>query len=151
MSAPSRPVLRWHGGKWRLAPTVCAGGWHQAEVRAFLAKYYGPAVGQEAGEPLHTATAKPRFGLVVVEGEPFEIVDIGMRMLTPRELFRAQGFPDSYEIGTGVMPDGTAVTLTKTAAIRMCGNSVCPPLAAALAAANCADMAEAAEPLEAAE
>ena len=57
------------------------------------------------------------------------------------ELFRAQGFPDDYEIEFGIPPDGSTITLTKTAAIRMCGNSVCPPLAAALARANCADLA----------
>lgn len=64
--------------------------------------------------------------------ETYVIADIGMRMLTPRELFRAQGFADSYVIDR--RPDGSA--LTKTAQIRMCGNSVCPPLAAALVRAN---------------
>jgi DNA (cytosine-5)-methyltransferase 1 len=67
-----------------------------------------------------------------VHGERWVITDIGMRMLVPRELFRAQGFPDSYQIDVG--PDGEA--LTKTAQVRMCGNSVCPPLAHALVAAN---------------
>ncbi|MCF1502926.1 DNA cytosine methyltransferase [Afifella sp. H1R] len=129
--------------------TVTAGGWHHAEVRAFLVKYFGTAVGQGLSEPLHTATAKPRFGLVEIKGEPFEIVDIGMRMLTPRELFQAQGFPDSYVIDRGLFRDADGRQderpLTATAAIRMCGNSVCPPLAAALAHANCADMAIRAE------
>ncbi|WP_336799556.1 DNA cytosine methyltransferase [Kaistia sp. MMO-174] len=117
------------------APTICAGGGHVAEVRAFIAKYYGSTEdGQPVDEPLHTATAKPRFGLVTVEinGEPYAIVDIGMRMLSPRELFRAQGFPDSYIIDRGA--DGAP--LTKTSQNRMCGNSVCPPMAAALVAAN---------------
>lgn len=123
------------------APTITAKGEHVAEVRAFLAKYYGPNIGQQADEPLHTVTAKPRFGLVMIEGEPFEIVDIGMRMLAPRELFRAQGFPDDYEIVVGRGPDGEPIPLTKTAAIRMCGNSVAPPMAAALVRANCADLA----------
>ena len=117
------------------APTICAGGGHVAEVRAFIAKYYGSTEdGQPVDEPLHTATAKPRFGLVTVEieGEPYVIVDIGMRMLSPRELFRAQGFPDSYIIDRGA--DGKP--MTKTSQNRMCGNSVCPPMAAALVAAN---------------
>jgi len=125
-----------------------AGGWHQAEVRAFLIKYFGSAIGQDLGDPLHTVTAKPRFGLVTVGGEPFEIVDIGMRMLTARELFRAQGFPDSYIIDRGVDADGAEIRMTKTAAIRMCGNSVCPDIARALVAANCADMAVQAEAAE---
>ena len=103
-------------------------------VTAFLVKFYGTAIGQGLDEPLHTATTKARFGLVCVKGIP--IVDIGMRMLTPRELFNAQGFPADYEIERGIGPDGEPVILTKTAQIRACGNAVCPPLAAALARAN---------------
>jgi DNA (cytosine-5)-methyltransferase 1 len=53
-------------------------------------------------------------------------------MLTPRELFRAQGFPDSYVIDR--KPDGSAIS--KTEQVSKCGNSVCPPMAAALVAAN---------------
>jgi DNA (cytosine-5)-methyltransferase 1 len=121
--------------------TVTAGGFHAAEVRAFLAKYYDTAVGQDCTDPLHAVTTKPRFGLVQVHGEPYEIVDIGMRMLSPRELFRAQGFPDGYVIETGVFEGGERRPLTKTAQVRMCGNSVCPPMAAALVAANCNDLA----------
>lgn len=74
----------------------------------------------------------------------YVIVDIGMRMLTPRELFRAQGFPDSYIIDRAIIvgPDGVRreVILTKEAQIRMCGNSVCPPVAAALVRANLPEM-----------
>jgi DNA (cytosine-5)-methyltransferase 1 len=104
-------------------------------VTAFLIKFYGTAAdGQALDEPLHTATTKARFGLICVKGIP--IVDIGMRMLSPRELFNAQGFPASYEIETGIGPDGEPVPLTKTAQIRACGNAVCPPLAEALARAN---------------
>jgi DNA (cytosine-5)-methyltransferase 1 len=114
------------------APTQTSGGWHIAEVRAFLIKYYGTAIGQDLADPAHTVTSRDRIGLVTVQGEPYEIVDIGMRMLTPRELFRAQGFPESYII------DGShnGKQLTKTAQIRMCGNSVCPPVVAALVRAN---------------
>lgn len=118
---------------------VTSGGTHQAEVRAFMMKYYGTGDGQEMGDPLHSVTTKDRFGLVMVEGEPYEIVDIGMRLLSPRELFRAQGFPESYIIDRGLFgDDADPVTraLTKTAQVRMCGNSVCPPLAAAIIAAN---------------
>ena len=120
------------------APTCSAQGNHAAEVRAFLVKYYGAGLpSQSANEPLHTETAKPRFGLVMVEGVPHQIVDIGMRMLTPRERFNAQGFPASYQIDRAA--DGSKLTLEAQG--RMVGNSVCPPVAAALVAANCADMA----------
>ena len=112
--------------------TVSAQGTHHAEVRAFLVKYYGTDQDPNLQEPLHTVTTKDRFGLVMVKGEPYAIVDIGLRMLTPRELYRAQGFPESYQIDHGA--DGRP--LTKTAQVRMCGNSVCPPLARALVAAN---------------
>lgn len=117
------------------AATVCAGGMHAAEVRAFLIKYYGSEQDPRLEEPMHTATSKARFGLVTVAGEMFEIINIGMRMLSPRELFRAQGFPESYQIAKGQTPEGPIV-LNKTAQIRMCGNSVCPPMARALVAAN---------------
>ena len=56
-------------------------------------------------------------------------------MLNPRELSRAQGFPESYRIDHGA----TGEPITKTAQVRMCGNSVCPPLARALVAANYAE------------
>lgn len=112
--------------------TISAQGTHHAEVRAFLIKYYGTDQDPALREPLHTVTTKDRFGLVTIKGEPYAIVDIGLRMLTPRELYRAQGFPESYAISKGA--DGRP--LTKTAQVRMCGNSVCPPLARALVAAN---------------
>lgn len=112
--------------------TVSAQGTHHAEVRAFLIKYYGTDGDPAITEPLHTVTTKDRFGLVTIRGTEYAIVDIGLRMLTPRELYRAQGFPETYRIETGA--DGRHTT--KTAQVRMCGNSVCPPLARALVAAN---------------
>lgn len=114
-------------------PTLTAGGGHVGEVRAFLMKFYGEG-GQHQGceEPLHTIPTKDRFGLVMVHGEQYQIVDIGMRMLTPRELARAQGFPDDYVLD----PVVNGKPLSKTAQVRMIGNSVCPPLARALLVAN---------------
>jgi len=103
-----------------------------ALVRSFLVKYYGVDQAPELLEPLHTVTTRDRFGLVTVKGEAYAIVDIGLRMLSPRELYRAQGFPDTYQIATGA--DGRP--LTKTAQVRMCGNSVCPPMSKAIAASN---------------
>lgn len=116
-------------------PTVMPGGGGKtALVSAFLAKYYGQGFGCSADEPLHTVTTKDRFGLVTasIAGTPYFIADIGMRMLTPRELARAQGFPAWYVLEQTA--DGTPIT--KTAQVRGIGNSVCPPIAAALASAN---------------
>lgn len=115
--------------------TVSAQGTHHAEVRALLIKFYGTDQDPRLDEPLHTITTKDRFGLVVVQGEVYEIADIGMRMLEPRELYRAQGFPDSYLIDRRA--DGTP--LPKHAQVRMVGNSVSPVAAQALVAANYSD------------
>ena len=106
-------------------PTVTGGGQHLAEVRAFLVKYYGTAKGQSLRDPMHTVTSKDRLGLVTVEGVDYAITDIGMRMLNPRELARAQGFPDSY-----------VLTGTKSNQVAKIGNSVCPPVVEALVRAN---------------
>lgn len=115
--------------------TVTTGG-HHSLVRAFLMAYYGTEQDPQLREPMHTQTTKDRFGLVTVKGELYEIVDIGMRMLVPRELFRAQGFPDSYVIAFPY----AGKPLPKTAQVRMCGNSVPPALSEALAKANLGDL-----------
>eukprot|EP00873_Tetraselmis_striata_P020735 jgi/Tetstr1/440999/TSEL_029267.t1 len=100
-------------------PTICADGNHVSEVRAFLMKYYGNEQdGHEPGNPLGAVTTRDRFGLVTVEGEQYQITDIGMRMLTPRELFKAQGFPPHYQIENGDF-DGEIRPLTKTAQVRI--------------------------------
>lgn len=128
-------VKRWsHGNRPATVPmpTVVASGGNQALVASFLIAYYGSAQDTPLDDPLHTVTTKPRFGLVTVAGQQYQIADIGMRMLQPRELYRAQGFPDSYIIDRGA--DGRQ--LPKDAQVRMCGNSVCPPLARALVQAN---------------
>ena len=114
--------------------TITANAVHAGLVAAFIGKYYGTGDGQAGDEPTHTVTTKDRFGLVTIqlEGEPYVIVDIGMRMLTPRELFSAQGFPADYIIDQ----DATGRPFTKSTQTRCAGNSVCPPLAAALVKAN---------------
>lgn len=117
-------------------PTVTAGGLHVGEVRAFLLKYYGNDSTIPCSEPLHTVTTRDRFGLVTVRGEDYQIVDIGMRMLEPHELFAAQGFPADYVIAN----DANGKKFTKTAQVARCGNAVCPPLAAALVRANLPEM-----------
>lgn len=98
------------------------------EVAAFVVQYYSSG-GQTSrvSDPLPSVVAKARHGLVTVtvDGVDHVIADIGLRMLTPRELARAQGFPDSYVL------EGT-----KAQQIARIGNSVVPQLAAALVRAN---------------
>ena len=64
------------------------------------------------------------------------LVDIGMRMLTPRERFTAQGFRPDYIIDRGIHEDGTIIKFTAEQQGYMCGNSVCPPEAEDLIGAN---------------
>jgi DNA (cytosine-5)-methyltransferase 1 len=109
--------------------TVSAQGNHFAEVRAFLMKYHGS--GGQWGSckfPMPTVVANDSLALVAVQGEPYAIVDIGMRMLQPRELFRSHDFPESYVIDRGAEGE----PMTKEAQVRMCGNSVPPPMAEAI-------------------
>ncbi|SEQ48195.1 DNA (cytosine-5)-methyltransferase 1 [Amphritea atlantica] len=114
-------------------PTITAGGNHVGEVRAFLLKYYGnEKTGVNITEPMHTVPTRDRFGLVTVHGEDYQIVDIGMRMLQPHELFAAQGFPADYIIDR----DHTGKTFSKDKQVARCGNSVCPDIARALVQAN---------------
>jgi DNA (cytosine-5)-methyltransferase 1 len=112
--------------------TITSGGGHFGEVRAFLVKYYGVDQDPRMNEPMHTVTSHDRFGLVTVSGHQYQVIDIGMRMLQPRELYRAQGFPDEYII----TPEVNGRQLSKAAQVRMCGNSVSPPIAKAIVAAN---------------
>ena len=106
----------------------------EEEVRAFLINYYGTGMSADLNEPLNTCTGKVHSGLVVVriDGKEYAIADIGLRMLQPHELYAAQGFPEGYIFARS--NDGTP--LSKAAQVRMCGNSVCPPVAAALVCAN---------------
>lgn len=116
--------------------TVTTSAGHFGEVRAFLIKYYGDATGQDIEQPLDTVTTKDRFGLVTIEGVDYQIVDIGLRMLEPRELYGCQGFPDDYIIDH----DYTGKTYPRTEQVRRCGNAVCPPIPAALVRANLPEM-----------
>nr|DAF36728.1 MAG TPA: DNA cytosine methyltransferase [Caudoviricetes sp.] len=113
-------------------PTITAGDGHFGEVRAFLIKYYGQGTGQDIKAPLDTVTAQDRFGLVTINGVDYQIVDIGLRMLEPRELYGCQGFPDDYIIDH----DYTGKTYPRSEQVRRCGNAVCPPIPAALVRAN---------------
>jgi DNA (cytosine-5)-methyltransferase 1 len=108
-------------------------GARRRAVLDFLWAHFGEPTEAEWADPLATLQGRLRFGLVVIKGQVFEIADIGLRMLTPRELFNAQGFPPDYIIDRTL--DGRKIT--GTAATLMAGNSVCPPMAEALARANC--------------
>nr|DAN97379.1 MAG TPA: DNA cytosine methyltransferase [Caudoviricetes sp.] len=113
-------------------PTITAGDGHFGEVRAFLIKYYGQGTGQDIKAPLDTVTAQDRFGLVTINGVDYQIVDIGLRMLEPKELYGCQGFPEDYIIDH----DYTGKTYPRSEQVRRCGNAVCPPIPAALVRAN---------------
>lgn len=117
------------------APTITGGGTHTGLVAAFLQTYYGSAdVGQGPDTPLRTIPCHDRFGLVIVniDGQTYAITDIAMRMLTPRELARAQGFRDDYVIDQAA--DGRR--LSKRVQVRLIGNSVCRHVSRALVASN---------------
>ncbi|WP_413219871.1 DNA cytosine methyltransferase [Tritonibacter mobilis] len=84
------------------------------------------------------------FVTLEIDGQSFVIVDVGMRMLTPRELFNAQGFPADYVIeGIWKEIDGdwSFTAFPKDVQVRCVGNSVCPPVAEALVRANCSHLA----------
>lgn len=101
-------------------------------VLRFLWDHFGEPTEADWTAPMGSDLARLRFGLVVVKGVVFEIADIGMRMLTVRELFCAQGFRPDYIIDR----DPWDRPISGTAATLMVGNSVPPPLARALCAAN---------------
>lgn len=113
-------------------PTITAGDGHFGEVRAFLIKYYGQGTGQDIKEPLDTVTAQDRFGLVTVNGIDYQIVDIGLRMLEPRELYGCQGVPDDYIIDR----DCYGNVISRSEQVKKCGNMVPPAFAKALVRAN---------------
>ncbi len=114
-----------------LHTVTCSPG-HFGEVRAYLIKYYGQGTGQDIKDPLDTVTAQDRFGLVAIHGVDYQIVDIGLRMLEPKELYGCQGFPDDYIIDR----DYAWKTYPRSEQVKRCGNAVCPPIPAALVKAN---------------
>ncbi len=112
--------------------TISCSGAHHAEVQAFLVKYFSTGKAKPVDEPLDTVTTKDRFALVTVHGEEYVIADIRMRMLQPKELFKAQGFPDDYIIDR----DYEGNEYSKSKQVARCGNAVTPPVATALVRAN---------------
>ena len=116
--------------------TVSCSGAHHAEVQAFLVKYFSTATAKPVTDPLDTITTKDRFALVTIHGEEYIITDIKMRMLQPRELFNAQGFPADYIIDH----DDSGRPYPKSKQTARCGNAVTPPVPAALVRANLPEM-----------
>lgn len=116
--------------------TISCSGAHHAEVQAFLVKYFSNGAAKPVDEPLDTVTTKDRFALVTIHGEQYIITDIKMRMLQPRELFNAQGFPRDYVIDH----DADGHPYGKSKQVARCGNAVTPPVPAALVRANLPEM-----------
>lgn len=112
--------------------TISCSGAHHAEVEAFLIKYFLSGTPKSVDAPLDTLTTKDRYALVTIHGEEYIIVDIRMRMLQPRELFNAQGFPDDYIIEH----DAEGNPYPKTKQVARCGNAVTPPVPAAMVRVN---------------
>jgi DNA (cytosine-5)-methyltransferase 1 len=117
--------------------TVSCSGAHHAAVQAFLVKYFSTGTAKSVQEPFDTLTTKDRYAVVAIHGEEYIITDIKMRMLTPRELFRAQGFPEDYVID---FIDENGKAYPRSAQVARCGNAVTPPVPAALVRANLPEM-----------
>lgn len=93
---------------------------HWPQIRDLLNLYCGYALGEDD------------LLLLSIGGAPYYIADIGLRMLSPRELYNAMGFPPDYIIDH----DAAGKPYPKTQQVARCGNAVCPPMAAAVVAAN---------------
>lgn len=117
---------------WEPLHTITCSPGHFGEVRALLIKYYGHGTGQDIRKPIDTVTAQDRFGLVTIHGTDYQIADIGLRMLEPRELYGCQGFPEYYIIDH----DSEGNACSRSEQVKRCGNAVCPPIPAALVKAN---------------
>ncbi|HBQ7281034.1 TPA: DNA cytosine methyltransferase [Raoultella planticola] len=118
-------------------PTITAGGQHVGEVNTTLAvEDYDEERAQQVLAFLREYCGEDSTGLVDIDGVSFRIVDIGMRMLQPHELYRAQGFPEWYIIDR----DYRGVKYSKDKQVARCGNAVPPPFAEALVRANLPEM-----------
>ncbi len=121
------------------APGLTAGGQHVGNVETTSAtEGYDQQRAAQALAFLHEYCGADADGLVTVDGVVYRIVDIGMRMLQPTELYRAQGFPEWYIIDQ----DFRGVKYAKDKQVARCGNAVPPPFAEALVRANLPEMCE---------
>lgn len=120
-------------------PTVTAGGLHVGEVKTTLAvDEYDEHRAQQTLAFLREYCGEDCDGLVTVDGITYRIVDIGMRMLQPHELYRAQGFPEWYIIDQ----DYRGKKYAKDKQVARCGNAVPPPFAEALVRANLPELCQ---------
>ncbi|MCW1902021.1 DNA cytosine methyltransferase, partial [Klebsiella oxytoca] len=120
-------------------PTITAGGQHVGEVETTLAvEHYDEQRAQQVLAFLKEYCGADSTGLVEIAGVTYRIVDIGMRMLQPHELYRAQGFPEWYIIDQ----DYRGVKYAKDKQVARCGNAVPPPFAEALVRANLPEMCQ---------
>ena len=139
---PTEPLPTILAGATRYGVVECTlSPEHEAgalQVAAFLINYYGNGQALDLREPVDTITTRDRLALVTVtiQGTPYVIVDIGLRMLRREELFRAQGFPADYIIDRTA--DGRPLSISRS--VRMVGNSVSPPPLLAIARANLAPL-----------
>ena len=93
---------------------------HWPEIRALLNEFCGYTL------------ADDEVLLLEIDGVLYYIADIGLRMLSPRELYNAMGFPPDYIIDRDYLGN----EYKKSAQVARCGNAVCPPVASALVRAN---------------
>ena len=125
MSEPVQTITA-GGGHFGVVTTVVAKAEagvdlkHWPEIRDLLNTYCGYHLGPED------------VILFEIGGAAYFMADIGLRMLVPRELYRANGFPDDYKIAR----DYTGRVYPKTKQVARCGNAVPPPFATALVRAN---------------
>ncbi len=135
ITKPLQTIMTKGAGKCGLVECELSGSEDKAlRVASFMINYYGNGDARDLARPLDTITTKDRLALVTVyiSGEPYLITDIRLRMLEPKELYKAQGFPDTYIFDR----DSQGKPFTKTAQVRMCGNSVSRPPYEALVRAN---------------
>lgn len=120
-------------------PTITAHANHFAKTDVYLRKYDSQNLGHwgEIRELLNTYTdwniSANQVLIFCIDGVEYFISDIGLRMLQPKELYKAQGFPDDYIIDK----DCNGREYNKTKQVARCGNAVPPPFSKALVMANC--------------
>lgn len=106
------------------------------KVLQWLWSHFGMPTAEEWADPTRTLSARRKFGLLILDGVTWMVVDIGLRMLTPKELAAAMGLPPEFDLSVDFAGD----PIRKTHQTQMIGNMVSPPPAAALIAANCPDL-----------
>lgn len=119
--------------------TVTTSAGEFAVCKVYLAKMHGgdelgywPLIRDLLNEFCGYTLAEDEVLLLEIGGALYYIADIGLRMLSPRELYNAMGFPPDYIIDR----DYEGHEYKKSAQVARCGNAVCPPVASALVRAN---------------